>query len=200
MRAPSLGLVALTCAATAWWAAGAQRRALEGGGRRRSHRVQHGHCSYTFVLPEADPPPCSPAGPANALLQRDSPAGATHAGHGASQRLRHLERVLENSTQWLLKVGRRVEWGDVGGGLPPPPPVPADPLRLPACSGLLEAELGARGIVPTRAPWASSWPVCTRQPTEGLGAVGAAVAGGCHWGRVPVPSLPRLQSRLGWLC
>ncbi|NXA25289.1 ANGP4 protein, partial [Ibidorhyncha struthersii] len=85
-----------------------QRRALEGGSRRRYHRVQHGHCSYTFVLPEADPPPCPPApaapGPANALLQRDSPAGTAHAGHGAAQRLRHLERILENSTQWLLKL------------------------------------------------------------------------------------------------
>uniref|UniRef100_A0A8C8B5F9 Angiopoietin 4 n=1 Tax=Otus sunia TaxID=257818 RepID=A0A8C8B5F9_9STRI len=110
MRALSLGLVALTCATTALCAAGAQRRALEGGGRRRRyHRVQHGHCSYTFVLPEADPPPCPLApvapGPANALLQRDSPAGTVHAGHGATQRLRHLERILENSTQWLLKVG-----------------------------------------------------------------------------------------------
>ncbi|NXW20911.1 ANGP4 protein, partial [Circaetus pectoralis] len=85
-----------------------QRRALEGGGRRRYHRVQHGHCSYTFVLPEADPPPCPSApaapGPANALLQRDSPAGTAHAGYGAAERLRHLERILENSTQWLLKL------------------------------------------------------------------------------------------------
>ncbi|NWW16894.1 ANGP4 protein, partial [Falcunculus frontatus] len=84
-----------------------QRRALEGGGRRRYHRVQHGRCSYTFVLPEADPLPCPAApapvpGPANVLLQRDSPVGT--AGHGAAQRLRHLERILENSTQWLLKL------------------------------------------------------------------------------------------------
>ncbi|XP_010567728.1 PREDICTED: angiopoietin-4 [Haliaeetus leucocephalus] len=108
MRALSFSLVALTCATTVLCVAGAQRRALEGGGRRRYHRVQHGHCSYTFVLPEADPPPCpsapAPPGPANALLQRDSPAGTTHAGYGAAERLRHLERILENSTQWLLKL------------------------------------------------------------------------------------------------
>ncbi|XP_014810665.1 PREDICTED: angiopoietin-4 [Calidris pugnax] len=108
MRALSLGLLALTCATTALCVAGAQRRALEGGGRRRYHRVQHGHCSYTFVLPEADPPPCPPLpadpGPANALLQRDSPAGTAHASHGATQRLQHLERILENSTQWLMKL------------------------------------------------------------------------------------------------
>ncbi|NWI57392.1 ANGP4 protein, partial [Calyptomena viridis] len=93
-----------------------QRRALDGGGRRRYHRVQHGHCSYTFVLPEADPLPCpaSPGpgpGPANALLQRDSPAGTTHARHGAAQRLQHLERILENSTQWLLKLESYIQSG-----------------------------------------------------------------------------------------
>ncbi|NWR79736.1 ANGP4 protein, partial [Centropus unirufus] len=86
-----------------------QRRALEGLSRRRAHRVQHGHCSYTFVLPEAEPAPCPPAhappaapGPAKALLQRDSPAGTVPSG--ATQRLRHLERILDNSTQWLLKL------------------------------------------------------------------------------------------------
>ncbi|NXS63714.1 ANGP4 protein, partial [Brachypteracias leptosomus] len=79
---------------TALWASSAQRR--------RAQRVQHGHCSYTFVLPEAEPPPCPPVpGPAQALLQRDSPAGS---GHGAAQRLRHLQRLLENSTRWLLKL------------------------------------------------------------------------------------------------
>ncbi|NXK93291.1 ANGP4 protein, partial [Formicarius rufipectus] len=93
-----------------------QRRALDGAGRRRYHRVQHGHCSYTFVLPEADPLPCpaspGPApGPANALLQRDSPAGTTHGQHGAAQRLRHLERILENSTQWLLKLESYIQSG-----------------------------------------------------------------------------------------
>ncbi|NXD66614.1 ANGP4 protein, partial [Eolophus roseicapillus] len=95
-----------------------QRRALDGGSRRRYHRVQHGHCSYTFVLPEADPAPCAAAaaaaaapGPANALLQRDSPAGTAHGGHRAAQRLRHLESVLENSTQWLLKLESYIQTG-----------------------------------------------------------------------------------------
>ncbi|XP_030358948.1 angiopoietin-4 [Strigops habroptila] len=116
MRALSLGLMALTCATTALCGAGAQRRALDGGSRRRSHRVQHGHCSYTFVLPEADPAPCAAAaaaapGPANALLQRDSPARTAHGGHRAAQRLRHLESVLENSTQWLLKLESYIQTG-----------------------------------------------------------------------------------------
>ncbi|NXX84381.1 ANGP4 protein, partial [Urocolius indicus] len=87
-----------------------QRRGLDGGSRRRYQRVQHGHCSYTFVLPEAEPPPCPPAAPspAQALLQRDAPAGT---GHAATQRLRHLERILENSTQWLLKLESYIQTG-----------------------------------------------------------------------------------------
>lgn len=114
MRVLSISLVALTLATMILCAAGAQRRALEGSGRRRYHRVQHGHCSYTFVLPEADPLPCpgSP-GPANVLLQRDSPASTAVTSHGATERLRHLERILENSTQWLLKVGCKA--GGTGG-------------------------------------------------------------------------------------
>lgn len=155
----SLGLVALTCATTVLCAAGAQRRALEGGGRQRYHRVQHGHCSYTFVLPEADPPPCPPApaapSPANALLQRDSPAGTPHAGHGAAQRLRHLERILENSTQWLLKVGcgaaggRAAGWRGQGSASSTQAcsiPVTGCLLQFPAGSRLPEAEVGAQGF------------------------------------------------------
>ncbi|NXJ08515.1 ANGP4 protein, partial [Odontophorus gujanensis] len=87
-----------------------QRRALDVGGRRRWHRVQHGHCSYTFVLPEAEPSPCPLAspGPVNAL-QRDSPSSTGHAARGAAQRLQHLERVLENSTRWLLKLESSIQ-------------------------------------------------------------------------------------------
>ncbi|XP_068768904.1 angiopoietin-4 isoform X2 [Struthio camelus] len=104
MRALGLSLVALTWAATALCAAGAQRRAADG--RRRSHRVQHGRCSYTFVLPEAEPAACPPPlpPPAANALQRDAPAGPPPAARGAAQRLQHLERLLENSTQWLLKL------------------------------------------------------------------------------------------------
>lgn len=147
MRALSIGLVALTLATTVPCTAGAQRRALEGSGRRRYHRVQHGHCSYTFVLPEADPLPCpGPPGPANVLLQRDSPASTAVTSRGATQRLRHLERILENSTQWLLKVGCRA-----GGdrGLPQHPSVQHPRTRFPLQLCLLWAPGGraeCRGV------------------------------------------------------
>lgn len=104
MRALSLVALAALCTAAS------QRRALDVGSRRRWHRVQHGHCSYTFVLPEAEPSPCPLAapGPVNAL-QRDSPSGNGHAARGAAQRLQHLERILENSTQWLLKLESSIQ-------------------------------------------------------------------------------------------
>ncbi|XP_061486865.1 angiopoietin-4 [Rhineura floridana] len=91
----------------AFWAEGSQRRATEGRIRRRSHRVHHGRCSYTFVLPEADPPPCQHPGETFNVntLQRDSPAGSLlRSDDQSSQRVQQLERVLENNTQWLLKL------------------------------------------------------------------------------------------------
>lgn len=101
MRGVRLQLVALACVTAALWAEGAQRRTTDGTGRRRAHRVQHGQCSYTFVLPEAEPPPCQPpeAPVSPNTLQRDAPASDWPV-----QRVQQLERVLENNTQWLLKV------------------------------------------------------------------------------------------------
>uniref|UniRef100_A0A8D0HUU9 Angiopoietin 4 n=1 Tax=Sphenodon punctatus TaxID=8508 RepID=A0A8D0HUU9_SPHPU len=90
-----------------FWVEAGQRRATEGSNRRRSHRVQHGRCSYTFVLPEAEPQPCQMSGgtfSAN-TLQRDSPAApALRNGDWPAQRVQQLERVLENNTQWLQKL------------------------------------------------------------------------------------------------
>ncbi|XP_005604596.1 angiopoietin-4 isoform X1 [Equus przewalskii] len=87
----------------------AQRRGQEAGGRRRAHRVQHGQCSYTFVLPE----PCASEpeafGGSNSL-QRDSPAAATlNLGDWSAQRVRQLEKMLENNTQWLQKLERYIQ-------------------------------------------------------------------------------------------
>ncbi|KAJ7332180.1 hypothetical protein JRQ81_014360 [Phrynocephalus forsythii] len=103
-----LQVLALCSLLAAFWAEGNQRKATEGGLRRRSHRVQQGRCSYTFVLPEADPPPCQHPGDTFNIntLQRDSPAGPSLGvdDDPSVQRVRELERVLENNTQWLLKL------------------------------------------------------------------------------------------------
>ncbi|KAM7421870.1 hypothetical protein PAMA_010096 [Pampus argenteus] len=84
-----------------------------GGGaekRRRFHRIQHGQCSYTFILPEFDG--CQGAGPMShteqyggsrggaSVVQRDSPP---MDGELSAQKLQHLESTMENNTQWLQK-------------------------------------------------------------------------------------------------
>ncbi|XP_005304967.2 angiopoietin-4 isoform X1 [Chrysemys picta bellii] len=111
MHCVNLKLVAFACVTVAFWAEGGQRRATGGGSRRRSHRVQQGQCSYTFVLPEAEPQPCPPTRAtlrAN-TLQGDSPAATLQTHNWSAQRVQQLERVLENNTQWLLKLESYVQ-------------------------------------------------------------------------------------------
>lgn len=78
-----------------------QRRSPENGGRRYN-RIQHGQCAYTFILPEHDGN-CreSTTDQYNTnALQRDAP----HVEQDfSSQKLQHLEHVMENYTQWLQK-------------------------------------------------------------------------------------------------
>lgn len=79
-----------------------QRRGPEASGRR-FNRIQHGQCTYTFILPEQDGN-CreSTTDQYNTnALQRDAP----HVEQDFSfQKLQHLEHVMENYTQWLQKV------------------------------------------------------------------------------------------------
>nr|XP_045012575.1 angiopoietin-4 isoform X2 [Jaculus jaculus] len=99
------GLLLVLAAVTA-----AQRRGQAAGGRRQTHRVQHGQCSYTFVLPEPDPCPMEPEafGGSNSL-QRDLPASGLHLGEWRAQRVRQLEKMLENNTQWLQKLEQSIQ-------------------------------------------------------------------------------------------
>ncbi|XP_003451928.1 angiopoietin-4 [Oreochromis niloticus] len=92
-----------------------RRRGGSGGGagekRRKLHRIQHGQCSYTFILPELDgcPGGGSPSqtqhyggfqgGPG--VVQRDSPPADSE---WSAQKLQHLESTMENNTQWLQKL------------------------------------------------------------------------------------------------
>eukprot|EP00064_Thunnus_orientalis_P015127 superscaffoldBa00002748_g15176 len=85
-----------------------------GGGaekRKRFHRIQHGQCSYTFILPELDG--CQGTGPTSqteqyggsrggaSVVQRDSPS---MYGELSAQKLQHLQNTMENNTQWLQKT------------------------------------------------------------------------------------------------
>ncbi|XP_043565926.1 angiopoietin-1 [Chiloscyllium plagiosum] len=68
--------------------------------RGHYHRVQHGHCTYTFVLPEPSHCRANKQQDTNAL-QRDAPPSEPDT---SLQKLRHLETATENNTQWLLKL------------------------------------------------------------------------------------------------
>lgn len=93
--------VALLCAALAHAGCTGQSRGTEGG-RRRLSRVQHGACSYTFVLPELEGG-CRGSAETHStnFLQRDAPQPEQE---WPSQALQRLETRSDNNTQWLRKV------------------------------------------------------------------------------------------------
>uniref|UniRef100_A0A3P9LSP1 Angiopoietin 2b n=1 Tax=Oryzias latipes TaxID=8090 RepID=A0A3P9LSP1_ORYLA len=87
------------------------------GAQKQQHRVQHGPCSYTFILPEVDN--CRPLKDYQFTdaPQRDSPPEAENDASQSKQRqdqrerpswqerkLESLESAMENNTQWLQKV------------------------------------------------------------------------------------------------
>ncbi|XP_066448154.1 angiopoietin-2-like isoform X1 [Eleutherodactylus coqui] len=70
---------------------------------KRHHKVQHGQCSYTFLLPEIDNCHSPPSDyQVSNSLQRDAPAQVDH--HWPISRIQELENIMENNTQWLLKL------------------------------------------------------------------------------------------------
>uniref|UniRef100_A0A673SS95 Angiopoietin-2 n=1 Tax=Suricata suricatta TaxID=37032 RepID=A0A673SS95_SURSU len=74
------------------------RRGMDSVGKRQ-YQVQQGSCSYTFLLPETDNCRSSSSYAASAV-QRDSPLDYDDS----VQRLQVLENIMENNTQWLMKV------------------------------------------------------------------------------------------------
>ncbi|XP_005072586.1 angiopoietin-4 isoform X2 [Mesocricetus auratus] len=95
--------------------AAAQQRGPAASGRRQIHRVQHGQCSYTFVLPEPSICQLAPEAPdafgGSNSLQRDLPASRLPLADfraQRAQRVRQLEKMLENNTQWLLKLEQSI--------------------------------------------------------------------------------------------
>ncbi|XP_054051821.1 angiopoietin-2 isoform X4 [Rissa tridactyla] len=73
-------------------------KSMEAMGKKQ-YQVQHGSCSYTFLLPETDNCRSSAAFVSNAV-QRDAPLDYDDS----VQRLQLLENIMENNTQWLMKV------------------------------------------------------------------------------------------------
>ncbi|XP_071230537.1 angiopoietin-2-like [Salvelinus alpinus] len=94
------------------------------GSEKKQHRVQHGPCSYTFILPEVEH--CQPLQDFQVTnsLQRDSPPppapdpGSSHPEQDKAQparpswqerKLESLESSIENNTQWLQKLERSIQ-------------------------------------------------------------------------------------------
>ena len=85
---------------------------------RRFHKIQHGQCTYTFILPEEDGAgggACREAKAGNPQynansLQRDAPPPEPEF---PNQKIQQLEHIMENYTQWLQKV--RTDAGGVQG-------------------------------------------------------------------------------------
>ncbi|MGH0183916.1 UNVERIFIED_CONTAM: hypothetical protein FKN15_013658 [Acipenser sinensis] len=100
MQLSCIGVSLLIACVSAASSGGSAQRGGADGSRRRLHRVQHGQCSYTFVLPELEN--CRGAqdqyGSRN-TLQRDAPSA-----ENPLHKLQHLEHAMENNTQWLQKI------------------------------------------------------------------------------------------------
>ncbi|XP_028843896.1 angiopoietin-2a isoform X1 [Denticeps clupeoides] len=71
--------------------------------RKSRYQIQNGPCSYTFLLPEQDNCQAA-AGTDGNLAQKDDPAD-----YESVQRLEQLENIMENNTQWLLKLENYIQ-------------------------------------------------------------------------------------------
>ncbi|XP_006866777.1 PREDICTED: angiopoietin-2 isoform X3 [Chrysochloris asiatica] len=75
------------------------RKSMDSIGKKQ-YQVQHGSCSYTFLLPEMDNCRSSSSSYVSNAVQRDAPLDYDDS----VQRLQVLENIMENNTQWLMKV------------------------------------------------------------------------------------------------
>ncbi|XP_035463028.1 angiopoietin-2a isoform X1 [Scophthalmus maximus] len=71
---------------------------------KRQYQIQNGPCSYTFLLPEQEN--CqSKTNSYNYPVQKDGPTDSDES----AQRLEQLEIIMENNTQWLLKLENYIQ-------------------------------------------------------------------------------------------
>lgn len=78
------------------------QKSIEALGKKQ-YQVQHGSCSYTFLLPEMDNCRSSSSAYVPNAVQRDAPLDY----EDSTQKLQLLENILENNTQWLMKVKKK---------------------------------------------------------------------------------------------
>uniref|UniRef100_A0A672FGY4 Angiopoietin 2b n=1 Tax=Salarias fasciatus TaxID=181472 RepID=A0A672FGY4_SALFA len=80
---------------------------VRGREKVKQHHVQHGLCSYTFILPEVEH--CDPLKDFQVTntLQRDSPPEERPSWQ--ERKLESLESAMENNTQWLQKLDNFIQ-------------------------------------------------------------------------------------------
>ncbi|XP_007476293.1 angiopoietin-2 isoform X2 [Monodelphis domestica] len=80
------------------------RKSLDTIGKKQ-YQVQHGSCSYTFLLPEMDNCRSTSSSFVSNAVQRDAPLDYDDS----VQRLQVLENIMENNTQWLMKLENYIQ-------------------------------------------------------------------------------------------
>ncbi|XP_048469071.1 angiopoietin-2-like [Rhincodon typus] len=74
---------------------------------KHHHRIQHGPCSYTFLLPEIEN--CQPTTDYHMSNSLQGDAPPVVEPNWSLQRLQQLEGILENNTQWLQKLENYIQ-------------------------------------------------------------------------------------------
>ena len=95
-----LVFLTLSCDLAVATAHSGSRKGMDIAAGKKQYQVQHGACSYTFQLPETDRCRPPPSAYLPSAVQRDAPLD----DEDSAQRLQALESILENNTQWLMKV------------------------------------------------------------------------------------------------
>ncbi|XP_048414381.1 angiopoietin-2b [Stegostoma tigrinum] len=74
---------------------------------KHHHRIQHGPCSYTFLLPEIEN--CQPTTDYHLSNSLQGDAPPVVEPNWSLKRLQQLEGILENNTQWLQKLENYIQ-------------------------------------------------------------------------------------------
>ncbi|XP_014858803.1 PREDICTED: angiopoietin-1 [Poecilia mexicana] len=75
------------------------------GDQQRFHQIQHGQCTYTFILPEEGQASCREARGGGRTSQHDANAIQRDAPPAEpSLKIQQLESIMQNYTQWLQKI------------------------------------------------------------------------------------------------
>ena len=101
-----LVFLTLSCDLAVATAHSGSRKGMDIAAGKKQYQVQHGACSYTFLLPETDHCRSPSSAYVPNAVQRDAPLDYDDS----VQRLQVLENIMENNTQWLMKVRRRRSW------------------------------------------------------------------------------------------